>query len=263
MIALDIGNSRVKFGLFRESPGNSQSELPVCTKYLAAPLDRGHLPWDQLSQLFQRDASPVGHVPQFVASSVNPRELARILSEWPIELWPLPVVIPSAGLPIANLTRYPEKVGTDRLLKAIAANLIRMPDQPIIVVDSGTATTVDWITARGEFLGGAILPGLELASKALHEYTAQLPLIDTRELSSVPQAIGQDTVGALQSGLFWGHVGAVHELTQRMAREQGNQPPEILVTGGAGKLLAEQLDRATYRPTLTLEGLVIAARSHA
>ncbi|MDB5389498.1 MAG: transcriptional activator, Baf family [Planctomycetaceae bacterium] len=262
MIAMEVGNSRVKFGLFRDGHQISSADLPICVEHKAVSLDSHTLPWDELQELFRRDVPLNRQSPLFVAASVNPAGLERVLLEWPIANWPKPTVLrSSAELPIVNRTHYPEKVGTDRLLKAIAANVLRRPDYPIIVVDSGTATTVDWITDQGEFSGGAILPGLALASKALHTYTAQLPLIEMSQLNSPPPAIGRETISALESGLYWGHIGAVRELIQRMSVERGLPLPNVLVTGGGGSLLAGYLEAATYRPALTLEGLAVAART--
>jgi type III pantothenate kinase len=261
MIALDVGNSRIKFGRFRDLASTADRELPQCEQFLAVSLTAAPLPWPQLEELFQRDVRQAGASPDFVVASVNPDGLARLLAEWPQARWAMPRVLDSAlALPLINRTRYPEKVGKDRLLKAIAANVIRTPDRPLIVVDSGTAITVDWISAQGEFCGGAILPGLKTAAKAIHEYTAQLPLIDTHDFDVAPPAIGDETRSALRSGLFWGHIGAVRELINRMATEQSQPVPAVLVTGGAGELLSRQLDRATYRPALTLEGIAVVVR---
>lgn len=256
MIAVEVGNSRIKFGYFPDDLPNTASQLPVCTTFLAVPLESAELPWDEIQSLIQGDA------PKFVAASVNPQGLAKILADWPRHRWPQPRVLESAELPIVNLTRYPEKVGTDRLLKAIAANVLRSPDSPMIVVDSGTATTVDWMTSDGAFAGGAIFPGLALSAKSLHNHTAQLPLIDFRQMEHAPAVVGLETVSALESGLFWSHVGAVRELIQRMSHEQASKekPPPVLITGGGGELLTQYIDQATYRPTLTLEGLVVASR---
>jgi type III pantothenate kinase len=262
MIAMEVGNTRIKFGRFLDTHPNPGSEIPVCTAFLAVPLDSAELPWDEIQSLIQGDTSPLDEL-KCVAASVNPQGLSRLLADWPRHRWPQPRLLVSAELPIANLTRYPEKVGTDRLLKAVAANVLRTSGSPMIVVDSGTATTVDWITADGEFAGGAIFPGLALSAKSLHNHTAQLPLLDFRQMDHAPAVVGRETVAALESGVFWAHVGAVKELIQRMSHEQASteQPPPVLITGGGGELLTQYIDQATYRPTLTLEGLVVASRS--
>jgi type III pantothenate kinase len=105
-------------------------------------------------------------------------------------------------------------VGIDRLLDAVAANRLRHPAAPAVVVDVGTAITVDLVAADGSFQGGAILPGIAMSARALHAFTDLLPLVDVRELSSPPPPLGTSTVAALQSGLFWGAVGAIRQLLE-------------------------------------------------
>lgn len=264
MIALDVGNSRIKFGHFPDRPISQPGELPECDDFLAVSLRDAVIPWPQLELLFERElpahvnrAAPVTLVGEFVGTSVNRAGWERLLSEWPVERWPLPRLLANQELPISNGTIYPERVGTDRLIKAVAANLIRKPGDPIIVVDSGTATTVDWITEQGEFAGGAILPGIELSSKALHQHTHQLPLIDVQSIAPSVPAVGRDTVAALTSGLIWGQVGAIRELIHQMTGERASPPAEIVITGGAGQLLAAYFKGARYHPTLTLTGIAV------
>ena len=123
---------------------------------------------------------------------------------------------------------------------------------------------MDWVTSEGAFAGGAILPGLGLSSRALHEHTAQLPLIEpeTFQQQTPPPAIGTETRGALQSGLYWGHVGAIREIMQRMMAEHPGETPTVLITGGAGELVAKELGfAASYHRDLTLQGLAVTARA--
>jgi type III pantothenate kinase len=147
----------------------------------------------------------------------------------------------------------------DRLLNAVAANVLRKRHQPALIVDSGTATTVDAVNSAGAFLGGAILPGFDLCARALHHYTALLPLIPLEELSeSVPTSLGKNTRAAMQSGLFWGQVGAVKELLLQASRTLACDDPLILVTGGGGALLMQELPNAHWLPHLSLQGLALA-----
>jgi type III pantothenate kinase len=127
----------------------------------------------------------------------------------------------------------------------------------MIIVDSGTATTVDVISTTGAFEGGAILPGFQLCSRALHQYTALLPRISNDEIvGEPPAALGKNTRDALRSGLFWGQLGAVRELIRHL-RETLPSEATIVVTGGAGRLIAPQLPGALHYPYLALQGLVI------
>ena len=133
----------------------------------------------------------------------------------------LPLTVVSAShIPIGTALLRPDRTGPDRLLAAWAA--VTLHGSPVIVVDLGTATTVDAVDADGFFLGGAILPGLGLAADALAEGSARLPRV---ELGMPADAVGTDTVSALLSGIVIGHLGAVRELATRMrARLDGDGP---------------------------------------
>ncbi|MFZ5833296.1 MAG: type III pantothenate kinase, partial [Planctomycetota bacterium] len=150
----------------------------------------------------------------------------------------------------------PDMVGIDRLLDAVAANALRDPARPAVVVDVGSAITVDLVSAAGAFQGGAILPGLGMAARALHEFTDLLPLIEAHELGEPPPVVGPATVPAMRSGLFWGAVGAVRELVQHMAGDEA----QVFLTGGAGMAVARLLGpRAMVVPHLTLSGIALTA----
>jgi type III pantothenate kinase len=154
-------------------------------------------------------------------------------------------VVAASHVPIGTALLRPDQTGPDRLVAAWAAAVIH--GVPVIVVDLGTATTVDAVDADGFVLGGAILPGLGLAADALADGTARLPRI---ELRLPADAIGRDTTTAIQSGVVLGHLGAVRELTQRMqARmrtDPGAAPARVIVTGGHAS--ADWARRAWLQP---------------
>src|SRR5262249_42116517 len=142
----------------------------------------------------------------------------------------------NTGMPI--LYDNPAEVGADRIVNAIAAyerfgtGRIR----PLIVCDFGTATTLDAVTAAGEYLGGAICPGVALSAGALFQRAARLPRIDVRKPSRV---VGRTTVGAMESGLFWGYVGMVEGLVRRMSDELGGNAL-CVATGGLAAVIAPE-----------------------
>jgi type III pantothenate kinase len=198
----------------------------------------------------------------YIAGS-NPPEIQRIKQSWPSE-WASPVHLSYAEelFPLKVELPEPQKAGIDRLLNAVAANAVRKPHQPALIVDSGTATTVDAVGSEGAFLGGAILPGFDLCARALHHYTALLPLIPLEELSeSVPESIGTNTRAAMQSGLFWGQVGAVKEVLAQASQSLESVFPLILITGGGGALLMRELPNARWLPHLSLQGLALVVES--
>jgi len=165
-----------------------------------------------------------------------------------------PVVVGEKGVKLGTkaLVDRPEEVGADRLINTVAAH--DRYKGPLIVVDFGTATTLDVVDRDGNYCGGVIAPGINLSLTALHLAAAKLPSVRIRRTDHV---IGKDTVACMQSGLFWGYVGLVEGLVTRIKQEFG-QPMGVIATGGLAPLFdgaiaaIERID-----PNLTLWGLRI------
>lgn len=146
----------------------------------------------------------------------------------------------------------PAEVGADRIVNGVAA--FEKYGGPCVVVDFGTATTFDAVSKKGEYLGGVICPGIGISAQALFEHTARLPLVDIRQPSKV---IGTNTVGSIQSGLFFGYLGLVDGILERLLQQLGAET-KVVSTGGLAKLIG---DHSKYIKTvddlLTLDGLRI------
>ena len=158
----------------------------------------------------------------------------------------------NTGMPI--LYENPAEVGADRIVNAVAAyeQFGGDAERPMIVVDFGTATTLDAITAKGEYLGGAICPGVQISADALFQRAARLPRIDVRKPARI---VGRTTVGAMESGLFFGYVGMVEGLARRMSDELGGDALTI-ATGGLAEIIAPEIPMIQHvDPELTLQGL--------
>jgi type III pantothenate kinase len=154
------------------------------------------------------------------------------------------------GLPI--LTDNPGEVGADRVANCVGA--FEQYGGPCIVVDFGTATNFDVISSKGEFLGGAIAPGLNISAEALFARAARLPRV---EIKKPPKVIGTNTVDNLQIGLFYGHIGLVDSILERMIAELGPETT-CVATGGLAHLIADESKYIKHvNDTLTLEGLRI------
>lgn len=152
------------------------------------------------------------------------------------------------GIPIVRYVK--EEVGADRLVNAYAG--YRRYRTSLIIVDFGTATTFDVVTARGEYAGGTIAPGVHLANRSLSDYTAKLPSVDVKRTRCV---IGHTTVGSMQSGVFHGYVGLVNHLVAKIKGEMKSKP-KVIATGGLAKLIAPATDAIdVVHQHLTLEGL--------
>ncbi|MGQ3684868.1 MAG: type III pantothenate kinase [Candidatus Loosdrechtia sp.] len=160
-------------------------------------------------------------------------------------------------VPIPVVTDHPEKVGSDRLANAVAA--FERTKGWAIIVDAGTAITIDVIDDKGAFLGGTIAPGVALSSKALHQYTAFLPDIFIHKPKNI---IGKNTEEAISSGIYWGTVGMVENILSMLCDEI-NCKPAILATGGDATMLQQEIPFITeVIPELTLEGIMITYKIH-
>jgi len=168
-------------------------------------------------------------------------------------------------IPIRVDVDIPSRVGIDRLLNVFAAAQLLSKNGSVIVVDSGTATTVDLMTSDNTFRGGSILPGLRLSAHAMHDYTARLPMINVdSEPAELPEVPGRNTEDAMRAGLLIGQLGAVRELIERLSISAANRfkeksSPLVVVTGGGGRQLVSHLHDSTYIDSLALHGLSLLA----
>lgn len=152
-----------------------------------------------------------------------------------------------------GIPRYDKKqIGADRLVNAVAAHKIYK--KPCIVIDFGTATTFDYVTAKGEYGGGVIAPGIRIINDALSSMTAKLPKVP---ITKTKRIVAQNTKASMQSGVFHGYVGLVDHIVERMKRETKTKPM-VIATGGFAKLVAKHTKSIEkFQPFLTLDGLRI------
>jgi type III pantothenate kinase len=250
LLAIDIGNTNVVWGIFQGQTLKGHWRLATEVSRTA----------DEYGLLFVNILQWAGieseHVTDAVVSSVVP-SLTGVFDEMVGTYFNRAPLIVSPDLEIGIRFAYPNprEIGSDRLVNAAAAYARYRTS--LIVVDFGTATTFCAVSAGGEYLGGAIAPGLGIASEALFRRTAQLPKVDLVRPKSV---IGKDTVAGIQSGLVFGYAGLVDELVTRMRTELG-QKALVIATGGLASLIApESRTIQEVRPYLTLEGLELIYR---
>jgi type III pantothenate kinase len=195
----------------------------------------------------------------WVVSGVHPAERDR-LAEWVRRQGEAVRILDDPrDLPLDDRLEHPERVGVDRLLNAVAANSRRKAGTPAVIVDAGSAVTVDCLDRDGAFCGGAIFPGFRLMSKALHDYTALLPLVDPPP--QIPPFPATSTETAMQAGIFWAAAGGVLGLIRSLSLASG-PTPEVYVTGGDGGLLAKGLaGKFMLWPDMTLEGIRLSAEA--
>jgi type III pantothenate kinase len=187
-----------------------------------------------------------------IISSVVPQSIfnLRNLARRYLRVEPL-VIGENADLGIEVRIDKPSEAGADRLVNAVGAKAVYAG--PLIVIDSGTATTFDVIAADGGFEGGVIAPGINLSMEALHSAAAKLPRVAIQKPQRV---IGKDTVGAMQSGVFWGYVALIEGLITRIKAEWDG-PMTVVATGGVASLFhGATLSIDHFDPDLTIRGLL-------
>jgi type III pantothenate kinase len=246
LVAVDIGNSRIKFGqFFGEAPATS---LPVPVQTLELPLEDRDGDFD--SALLEAWCNANLNIDvAWWFSSVHGgatvrclgivKRIARQLARQHDRNWSLRPIA-NDDVPMAIEVDFPERVGTDRVMAAFAANRLRRASRAAIVIDLGTAIKVDVVTTAGAFAGGAILPGLAMSARALEEQTDALPRVAVDQWQAPPSALGKSTEPAIEAGLFWGTVGGIHELVEHYANEFGPSP-DLFASGGASQLVANVL----------------------
>ncbi len=257
LIAVDVGNSRYKFGLF--PPERLENGVPPVRPRNTVPqvADSFNLPIEGKSLHAITDSldEPPASFRWRIASVNRPATerltgwLSSCAAEVDVEL------LSAADTGLVIQTDEPQKVGIDRLMAAVAAARLRELNRPAIVIDAGSAVTVDLVSSTGQFSGGAIVPGMTMSARSLHQETDQLPQIDVTQLSADCTLPGRSTQEAMSSGLYWGSVGAIRELVSRLSHSLSAEP-SIFLTGGAAPSLSVGLG-STFKltPHLVLRGI--------
>ncbi|MFO0816802.1 MAG: type III pantothenate kinase [Pirellulales bacterium] len=251
--AVDIGNTAMKVGRFDDTPPR-RGELPEPRQTWERPTLEG----------FQSppDHWPDDDAPWFV-TSVN-RPVYDAFLQWRATrgLQSECRKLTQGDIPLTLAVDSPERVGLDRLATAVAADWLRHPDRPAIVVDAGTALKVHLVTVDRAFAGGAILPGFRLAYESLHAKTDLLPRVAVSTNEPPPEVLGRNTESAIRSGIYWGAVGAVRELITRI-RHELHSDPQVFITGGDAAGLAPLIDHDTqFVPHLCLAGVALVVFHH-
>ncbi|MCI8527192.1 MAG: type III pantothenate kinase [Oscillospiraceae bacterium] len=249
LLTIDVGNTNMVFGLFsgetlagsfrlRTAPGITSDEIGILA-----------------CEYFSRFGFEPGAVEAVIIASVVPQIMYSLNSAMIKYFGREPLVVDSgveSGLRYSPaLCSSSERLGSDRSVTAAAA--IAKYGAPLIVIDFGTATTVDAVDAAGCYLGGSIGAGLRVCMDALIQGTAMLPRV---ELSMPGHIIGTSTLEQLQAGVVAGYVGNIEYLITRMKREMGREDVKVVATGGLSRLIYENTSMIDHiDPHLTLEGL--------
>ncbi len=254
LLAIDVSNTGVKYGLFPLAGGPLRSRWRVATvrekttdeyaMLLAQLCAHAGFSLDEIGGVIIASVTPsLTPVFQEMASAYLKREAVVITHETPI------------GVPL--LTDNPWETGADRIISALAAH--ELYDGPAIAIQFGTATSFDCVSAEGAFLGGAIAPGLGISAEALARAASRLYQV---ELAPPPAALGKNTTHSMQSGIVYGHVGLVEGLVVRLRREiAGGERAKVIAHGGLAGVMAKVTPCIDIvEPNLILNGLNIAWR---
>lgn len=245
LLTIDIGNTSIAFGVYdgKELAANFRMETVR---------DRGGAEYAvSLKSLLAPKGIALRDIDDGIISCVVP-PLLEPMKEACRECFDIkPLAVGEdidAGIPI--LYDNPKEVGADRIVNAVAG--YEKYKQALIIIDFGTATTFDCVSEKGEYLGGAISPGIAISADALFQRTSKLPRVD---IAKPPAAIGKNTVASMQSGLFFGYVSLVEGMVKRIKGEmQGN--PKTIATGGLADMIAHETKVIEHvEPFLTLQGL--------
>jgi type III pantothenate kinase len=246
-VVADVGNSRIKWGRCGADSIRETCSLP--------PDDPSS--WEQ-----QRQSWRLTEDCQWVVTGVHPprrEQFIAWLHQRGQRVWKLDK---PEDLTLRVLVARPDQVGVDRLLDAVAANSRRSPGVPAVIIDAGSAVTVDLVDTSGAFAGGAIVPGLRLMAQALHDHTALLPLVEPPSTvdGAGPPLPGTSTISAIEVGIFWAVVGGIEALLREYRRHCGSAV-QVFLTGGDGPVLHPFLPDACLWTEMTLEGVRLGAEA--
>jgi type III pantothenate kinase len=247
LLTIDIGNTNLTLGLYNGAELGRHWRL--ATDHARMPDEYGL----QFLGLLQNAGQTVADLTGIVLASVVPQLTGRVVQACQEYLQQEPLVV-DTGVKTGIRIRYedPRAVGADRVADAVA--VINLYGGPACVIDFGTATTFNAVTKEGDYLGGAIAAGVNLAAEALYTRAAKLPRMD---LQRPPSVIGRNTVHAMQSGLLFGYVSMVEGMVTRFRSELGSDM-KVVATGGLAEVIAKETDVIDIiSPWLTLEGLRI------
>jgi type III pantothenate kinase len=247
LLALDVGNTNIALGLYDgDLPG---PRWRLATDHARMPDEYGLL----MIHLLQHAGIPPQEIHAIALASVVPPLTNTIVQACKHYLGNTPLVV-DIGMKTGVCVRVedPRQVGADRVVDAAAVH--KLYGGPACIVDFGTATTFDAVSAEGDYVGGAIAPGIGIAAEALFQSAAKLPKVD---LCRPPSAIGRNTVHSIQSGLIFGYVGLVEGMVARFAAELGAKM-KVVGTGWLAELIARETKVIEIvAPWLTLDGLKI------
>lgn len=248
LLAIDVGNTNITVGVYEKE--KMRGHFRITTKLPRTSDEYGTL----LEEMIERQGIKVSDINGVIIASVVPGVMHSLTSSIVkyFKLEPL-IVGPGVKTGIRIDTTNPREVGSDRIVDAVAA--YELYGGPVLVLDYGTATTYDLVTAEGHFVAGVTAPGIRISAKALSEGAAKLPEIEIVKPKSI---MAQDTISSMQAGLMYGQIGQAEYIIRQFKKESGFEDLKVVATGGLGRAISDETDMIDeYNADLTLEGLRI------
>ena len=246
ILVIDVGNTNMTLGVYDGEHLKTTFRLMTGTPHTSD--EYGIL----ITQILQNNGVEPGKLEGAIVASVVPTVMHALQGALTRYIGVKPLIVgPGVKTGIRIVTEDPRAIGADRMVYAVAA--YEKYGGPVLVIDFGTATTYDLITADGCFTAGITAPGIRISSEALWMRTAKLPEIEIRKPKSI---LAQETISSMQAGLVYGQIGQTEYIIQRVREESGLTDLKVVATGGLGRLIADETHMIqVYDPALTLEGL--------
>lgn len=248
ILVIDVGNTNITFGVYEE-------ETMCATFRMMAKTPRTSDEYGmQIANLLEKNEISLSALSGAVIASVVPNVMHALTGAIVkyLKLTPL-IVGPGVKTGIKVVTGHPNEIGSDRIVDAVAA--YEKYGGPVLVLDFGTATTYDYVTADGCFSAGITAPGIQISAKALWEDAAKLPEIEIVKPNSI---LAQETISSMQAGLVYGQIGQTEYIIRQVKKETGQENMKVVATGGLGRIIYDETDAIdVYDNMLTLEGLRI------
>jgi type III pantothenate kinase len=251
ILALDVGNSQIFGGVFEKD------ELKVRFRRTSKNASSSDEVGVFLRSVLRENGIEPSEIRQITMCSVVPDAVHSLRNACKKYFNMNPFILePGVKTGLKINYRNPVEVGADRIANAIAATHL-FPKKNLMVIDLGTATTFCAISSNKEYLGGSIVAGLRLCMEALENNTAKLPSV---EITALSNALGRTTIESIQSGLYFGHIGVIKEISSRIHREVFDSKPYVIGTGGFSSLFDKEKIFDEVQPDLVLKGLLLSMK---
>ncbi|MBO4310479.1 MAG: type III pantothenate kinase [Lachnospiraceae bacterium] len=246
LLVCDVGNTNINFGVYEGD--ELKVKFKIMSKMSRTSDEFGVI----ILELLEHNNISLEDIEGCIIASVVPNVMHSLVNALKRYVNKNPLIVgPGIKTGIKIITEAPKEIGADRIVDAVAAYDIY--GGPVLVIDFGTATTYDLVTANGEFAAGITAPGIKISAKALWEDTAKLPEIEIKKPASI---LAQETISSMQAGLVYGQIGQTEYIIKKVKEESGLTDLKVVATGGLGSIVSEETEMIQeYDRNLTMHGL--------